>query len=56
MSDPRDQLLRDAARFLKAVQYLFAVLPEKYAASNLANRARYLARRIDAVVPPQQTE
>lgn len=55
-TDPRDKLLRDAASFCRATQFLFSILPDHFRAAHLTARARDLARRIDAVVPPQQTE
>jgi len=51
-----DALLRDCRRFLKAVEKLFEVLPERWRAGHLASTATGLVARIDAATPHTETE
>lgn len=48
-------LLRDASRLASKLAFLWAAYPPKYQYGPLRTQAADLARRIDAVVPPQQT-
>lgn len=51
MTDPHDALLRDAARFCRAVEALFATLPPERYAAHLSDRARDIAGRIERELP-----
>lgn len=46
MTDPRDALLADCARFIGAIGFLYGSLPERYRAAHLEARANDLTRRL----------